>query len=247
MGFKCLLLLLLWPAALHAATWSTELSLGFPDSPALRVSRRLNERLVVFTQTAAPFVLLVKSELPRKTLSRRESVAIQNEPQDLAFRLRMTSMNVTGMEWLPFQGRWFLQSAYERRQLSIASDVRTPFRFITAVDSQLSRSEIEARVHTRSYQDLLRFATGQRFHWGEGLTFGWYCGWTEVLRTQSLVQARVGLRNREATLSREADAENLQDALEVQSANLQSLAAKALQDMTAQRIPLLGLSLGFHF
>ena len=94
---------------------------------------------------------------------------------------------------------------------------------------------------------MLRFATGQRFDWGEGLTFGWYCGWTEVLRTQSKVQARVNLKNREATLRREADAENLQDALKAQSANLQNLAARSLQDITAQRIPLLGLSLGFHF
>lgn len=246
MGLKYVLLLL-WPAALQAAVWSTELSLGFPDSPALRVSRHWDESLTVFTQTAAPFFLLVKSELPRKTLSRRESVAIQNEPQDLDFHLRILSMNVTGMEWQPFQGRWFLQSAYELRRLSIDSDVRTPFRFVTARDSQLSRSEIEAQVHTRSYQQLLRFATGQRFNWSETWTFGWYCGWTEVIRTQSRVQARVGLRNREATLSREAYAENLQDALQVQSENLQSLATKALQDMSSQRIPLLGLSLGFHF
>jgi len=247
MGLKRCMLLLLWPAALQAAGWSTELSFGFPDSPALRVSRSMDESLTVFTQTAAPFVLLVKSNLPRKTLSRKESVAIQNEPQDLEFRLRMTSMHVTGMEWLPFQGRWFLQGAYERRQLSIASDVRTPFRFVTAVDSQQSRSEMEAQVHTRSYQDLLRFATGQRFKWGEGLTLGWYCGWTEVLRSQSQVEARVGLKNREATLSREADAENLQDALQAQSANLRSLAAKELQHITTQRIPLFGLSLGLHF
>ncbi len=247
MGPKCFILLFVWGTALHAEDWSTELSLGFPDSTALRVSHRLNDSLQVFTQTAAPFVLLVKSELPRKTLSRKDSVAIQNEPQDLAFRLRMSSLNVTGMEWLPFQGRWFLQSAYERRQLSIHSDVRTPFRFVTALDSRVSRSEMEARVQTRSYQDLLRFATGQRFHWGDGWIFGWYCGWTEVLRTRNQVEARVGLKNREATLRQEADAENLQDALETQSANLQVMAAEELQKITAQRIPLLGLSLGFQF
>lgn len=248
MGLKKFAIGLLWSFSLHAADWSAELSLGFPDSPALRLSSSvLDQRLTFFAQTASPFMMLVKSEVPRKTLSRKESVAVQSEPQDLQFQVRIASLYATGLEWFPLQGSWFLQGAYEQRQLSIASQLSTPFRFVTARDTRLSRSEMEAVVRTRSLQHLLRLATGQRFHLSPRWSFGWYCGFTEVLRTQSQVQALVGLKNREATLRREAEAENLQDALNAQSENLRFLAARELERITRQRMPLLGLSLGLHF
>jgi hypothetical protein len=247
-GFEFLMTLLMFSSLAQGHQRTLELSLGFPDAPGVRLVQSLGAgNLKLFVQGSAPFEILVKSYLPQKTLSKKDFFAIQNEPQDLNFRVQVRSLYGGGVEWYPFHGSFFLGTALEKRRLSIASDLSSGFRFITAEDSQLSRSELETSVRTRTEQNLLRLVMGQRLPLFTQWTFGWYCGATEVLHSQNRVQARVNLHNRQATLRSEAEADNLRDALAVQSEQLRDLASRELERIAGKRMPLLGLSLGLRF
>ncbi len=245
---RCLVLCLICHSTLlKADAWSLGLALGFPDVPASRLGFDVWPRQVtLFAQAAEPFLFEVYSRLPRKTLSKMDTVAIQNEAQPIRFDVHIQSLYVAGLEWFPWQDSWFLQSAYEKRQIEIQTRVRSRFYFLTAQGQSLARSEADASLKSTTDQDVWRLALGQKFALGTSWQWGWYAGWSRVLGAKSQVQAQVGLRNGTASRASEGRADNLGEALAAQAANLEASASRELKAIGAQSLPLIGLSLGYH-